>query len=133
MQTLFFKRSFLTVRAGLKDPDPYIVEQAAKAVESLYFSHAFDPLARIVREAEQPMVRASAIRALARVDTEEAAEFLIGVLDHGAPVDRAAALAGLKGARGSRFLEVASASLPTSGPALQGALRDVLRARGVLA
>ncbi len=133
MQTLFFKRSFLTVRAGLRDPDPAIVEQAAKAVESLYFSHAFDPLARIVREAPEPAVRASAIRALSRVDTVEAAEFLIGVLDHGAPADRAAALAALKGARGSQFRDVASATLQTGGPALQDALREVLRARGMAA
>jgi hypothetical protein len=133
MQALLFKRSFLTVRAGLRDPDPQIVEQAARAVESLYFSHAFDPLARIVREAQEPRVRASALRALARVDTVEAAEFLIGVLDHGAPLDRAAALAELKGSRGSRFLEVANAALATSGPALQTALLDVLRARGVAA
>jgi hypothetical protein len=133
MQTLFFKRSFLTVRAGLNDPDPAVVEHASRAVESLYFSHAFDPLARIVREAPEPAVRASAIRALARVDTVEAAEFLIGVLDHGAPSDRAAALAALKGSRGSHFREVAISSLQTSGPALQSALREVLRARGIAA
>lgn len=131
MQTLFFKRSFLTVRAGLRDLDPAVVQQAAKAVESLYFPHAFDPLARIVREAQEPAVRASAIRALSRVDTEEAAEFLIGVLDHGAPLDRAAALAGLKSSRGTRFLDLATSSLRTSGPALESALREVLRARGV--
>jgi HEAT repeat protein len=133
MQTLFFKRSFVTVRAGLRDLDPAVVQQAAKAVESLYFPHAFDPLARIVREAEEPSVRASAIRALARVDTEEAAEFLMGVLDHGAPLDRAAALAGLKSSRGSRFLDLATSSLKASGPTLESALREVLRARGVAA
>jgi hypothetical protein len=42
MQTLFFKRSFITVRAGLRDPDRGVVDQAAKAVESLYFPRAFD-------------------------------------------------------------------------------------------
>jgi tetratricopeptide (TPR) repeat protein len=133
MQTLFFKRSFITVRAGLRDPDHGIVEQAAKAVESLYFVHAFDPLARIVRESQEAAVRASALRALARVDTVEAAEFMLGILDHGAPVDRAAAIAGLKGSRGSRFLEIAQSSLASSGPDLEVALREVLRARGVAA
>ena len=133
MQTLFFKRSFLTIRAGLRDPDPRIVEQAARAVESLSFPHAFDPLARIARDAHEPAVRASAIRALSGVDTVEAAEFLLAVLDHGVAEDRAAALTALKRARGSRFREVAASVLPTSGPALQNTLREVLLARGIAA
>lgn len=133
MQQLFFKRSFVTVRAGLRDGDPAVVDQAAKAVESLYFQHAFDPLSRIVREAPQPQVRASALRALARVDTMEAAEFLLGVLEHGAPADRAAALEGLKRSRGARFIELARSALRTSTAEVQAALRDVLRSRGIAA
>ncbi|MBV9949648.1 MAG: HEAT repeat domain-containing protein, partial [Myxococcales bacterium] len=42
MQTLCYKRSFATVRAGLVDADPGVVEQAARAVEALYFPHAVD-------------------------------------------------------------------------------------------
>ncbi len=133
MQTLFFKRSFLTVRAGLRDSEPAVVDQAAKAVESLYFQHAFDPLSRIVREFTQPRVRAAALRALSRVDTPEAAEFLLGVLEHGAPADRHAALEGLKRARGARFLELARGQIATATPDVQNALREVLRARGVAA
>ena len=133
MQTLLFKRSFITVRAALRDPDPAVVGQAAKAVESLYFPHAFDPLSRIVRESATPSVRASALRALAKVDTIEAAEFLLGILEHGAPGDRHAALESLKRSRGARFLELAKASFPTSTPDVQAALRDVLRVRGVAA
>lgn len=133
MQQLFFKRSFVTVRAGLRDSDPAVVEQASKAVESLYFQHAFDPLSRIVRESPQPSVRASALRALARVDTMEAAEFLLGVLEHGAPADRSAALDGLKRSRGARFVELARSAMHTATPEVQAALRDVLRARGMAA
>lgn len=133
MQQLFFKRSFVTVRAGLRDSDPAVVEQASKAVESLYFQHAFDPLSRIVRESPQPPVRASALRALARVDTMEAAEFLLGILEHGAPADRNAALEGLKRSRGARFIELARSAMHTTTPEVQSALRDVLRARGVAA
>ena len=135
MQSLFFKRSFVTVRAGLSDADPAVVEQAARAVESLYFPHAFDPLARIVRESPQPPVRASALRALAHVDSRESAEFLLGILEHGAPIDRHAALEGLKRTRGSRFTDLARtliASTPPS-PDVQHALREILRARGVAA
>jgi hypothetical protein len=131
MQTLFFKRSFITVRQGIRDPDPAVVAQASRAVESLYFQHAFDPLARIVREAPQPAVRASALRALSRVDTVEAAEFLLGVIEHGAPVDRLAALEGLSRSRGHRFLELAKAQIPRATPEVKAALRELLRARGV--
>jgi HEAT repeat protein len=131
MSTLFFKRSFVTVRQALRDSDPGVIEQASKAVEALYFQHAFDPLSRIVREAPQPPVRASAIRALAKVDTLEAAEFLLGILEHGAPADRVATVDGLKRSRGTRFIEVARSALAASAPDVQGALRDILRARGI--
>jgi HEAT repeat protein len=113
--------------------DPAVVEQAAKAVESLHFQHAFDPLSRIVREAAQPNVRASALRALARIDTMEAAEFLLGVLEHGAPADRTAALEALKRVRGARFVELARSALHTTTPEVQTALREVLRQRGIAA
>jgi hypothetical protein len=133
MQTLFFKRSFITVRKGLRDADTAVVEQAEKAVEALYFQHAFDPLSRIVRESSRAQSRAAALRALARVDTMEAAEFLLGVLEHGAPQDRQSAIEGLKKARGGRFLELAKSAFPTAPPELQGALREVLRSRGIAA
>ena len=133
MQTLFFKRSFITVRAGLRDAEQAVVDQAAKAVGALYFQHAFDPLSRIVRESPHAPVRASALGALARIDTIEAAEFLLGVLEHGAPPDRVAAMDGLKKARGARFVEVAKAAMPTSSATLQGSIREVLRARGFAA
>jgi hypothetical protein len=133
MQTLFFKRSFVTVRAGLRDGDAQIVEQAAKAVEALYFQHAFDPLSRIVRESGEANVRASALRALARIDTLEAAEFLLGILEHGAPADRGAALAALKGTRGTKFVDLARGALQGAAAPLQATLREVLAARGLAA
>lgn len=133
MQQLFFKRSFVTIRTGLRDADPGVVDQAAKAVESLHFQHAFDPLSRIVRESSQANVRASALRALARIDTMEAAEFLLGILEHGAPADRAAALDALKRVRGARFVELARSAIHTTTPEVQAALREVLRQRGIAA
>ena len=131
MQTLFFKRSFVAVRRGLGDPDPVVVDQATRAVEALSFQHAVDPLSRIAREWTAPEIRAAALRALSRVDSTEAAEFLVGVLDHGAPADRLAALAALKGARGVRFVDLARSALPTAGPALAATLREALAARMV--
>jgi hypothetical protein len=130
---LYFKRSFITVRAAIRDPDPAVVEHAARAVESLYFLHAFDPLARIVREAPQPFVRAAALRALARVDTVEAAEFLLGVLEHGAPVERAATLEALKASRGKSFIELAKSTMHAATPEVQKLLRELFQARGMAA
>ncbi|MDP9033966.1 MAG: HEAT repeat domain-containing protein [Myxococcota bacterium] len=131
MQTLFFKRTFVTVRAGLRAVEPSVVEQATKAVEALYFQHAVDPLARIVAECSEAPARAAALRALARIDTVEAAELLMGVLEHGAPVDRNAALAALRETRGAKFVELARASFDRASAPLHAALRDVLTARGL--
>jgi hypothetical protein len=133
LQTLFFKRSFVTVRAALRDADAAVVEQACKAVEALYFQHAVDPLSRILRESPEAAQRASALKALARIDTLEAAELLLGVLEHGAPADRLAALAALKTTRGSKFVELARASMQGAPATLQSSLREILSARGLAA
>jgi hypothetical protein len=133
LQTLFFKRSFVTVRAALRDPEGPVVEQACKAVEALYFQHAVDPLSRILRESPESAPRASALRALAKIDTLEAAELLLGVLEHGAPADRLAALAALKATRGSKFAELAKGCVQSARDPLRGSLQEVLAARGMAA
>jgi hypothetical protein len=133
LQTLFFKRSFVTVRAALRDSDGQVVDEACKAVEALYFQHAVDPLSRILRESAEPAPRASALRALARIDTLEAAEILLGVIEHGAPSDRLAALAALKATRGVKFGELARVSLQSAGDPLRTDLNEVLMARGLAA
>ncbi len=133
MQTLFFKRSFQTVRSGLRESDGAVVEQACRAVEALTFPHAFDPLARIVRDSPQANVRAAALRALGRVETPEAAEFLLGILEHGTPADKNAAMEGLRKSRGQRFVDLARQQLPTATAELGKTLRDILRARGIAA
>jgi tetratricopeptide (TPR) repeat protein len=127
-----YKRTFITLRAGLSDPDNTVAEEAARAVEELRFPHAFDPLARIYRESPSARARAAALRALAKVDTVEAAEMLLGVIEHDGRDERAAAVEALKRARGTRFLDLARAQLPRlAGPA-QGAVREVLQTRGML-
>jgi tetratricopeptide (TPR) repeat protein len=130
LQTFCYKRSFVTVVAGLRDSDPAVVDQAAKAVEALSFPHAVDPLSRILRDSPQPAVRAAALRALAHVDTIEAAELVLGVLEYGPPSDRAAALAAVRGASGTTFLALAHAALPSASGGLKATLREVLAQRG---
>jgi hypothetical protein len=131
MRALVFKRAFVTVRAGLRDPDPVVVEQAAEALEGWDSPQAFDPLARIVGESPNARVRAAALKALARIDTIEAAEYLLTVLETGLPSDRWAAAAALKASSGSKFIEAARNAVPRSSDALKTILREILAGRGM--
>jgi hypothetical protein len=133
LQTLFYKRTFVTLRAALRDPDARVVQRAAKTLEALHFEHAFDPLARIFRESASPLARASSLRAIARIDTRESAELLLGVLEHGAPSDRGAALAAVQAASPGQFLELARSVLSSAPEPLRSSLREFLVAHGSLA
>ncbi|MBK9264850.1 MAG: HEAT repeat domain-containing protein [Polyangiaceae bacterium] len=126
-----YKRTFITLRDALADPDPNVVQEAAKALEDLRFPHAFDPLARIYRESQSTSVRASAIRALARIDTLEAAELLLSIIDHDGREEQKAAVEALKKARGMKFVDVAKNALPGLSEASKTAVREILRSRGV--
>jgi hypothetical protein len=131
LQILFYKRTFVTVRAALREGDPALVTQAAKTIAALRFPHAFDPLARIFRESPVRDVRASALWALAHVDTSEATEFLIGVLHHGAPEDRVATLDTLRKEGGAKWVELARSAEPGSSGVLQESLRVLRALQGV--
>jgi HEAT repeats len=133
METLVFKRSFATVRAGLADPDPAVVGQAVRALSAFQFEHAFDPLARLVRESPNPDARAAALRTLVHIDTTDAAELLLGVLEHGSRAERTVAVEALKKGAGTKFGELARQVLSQPvGPStteLRAVLRDILAHR----
>jgi len=131
LSRFLYKRTFITLREALADPDSTIVQEAAKALEELRFPHAFDPLARIYRESQAPGVRASAVRALAKIDTVEAAEMLLGIIQHDGTEERTAAVEALKRARGPKFPDLAREQLKQlAGPA-KAAVREVLQSRGI--
>lgn len=130
MERLMYKRTFVTVRKALSDPDGPVQEQACRTVEALRFPHAFDPLARIYREHDDGPARAAALRAMARIDTVEAAELLLGVFQHEGRLEREAAVDALKRARGTAFLDVARRAAPTLPDDVQASLREVFHARG---
>jgi HEAT repeat protein len=131
LSRFLYKRTFITLREALSDPDPSIVQEAAKALEELRFPHAFDPLARIYRESQSASVRASAVRALAKIDTFEAAEMLLAIIQHDGTQERSAAVEALKRARGLRFVELSREQVKQLvGPA-RAAVRDVLQARNI--
>ncbi len=130
LSRFLYKRTFITLRDALGDGDPVLVNQAARALEELRFPHAFDPLARIYRESQSPLVRASAIRALAKIDTQEVAELLLGILEHDGPEERSAAVEALKRARGAKFVELArEQERGMRGPG-QAAVREILQVKG---
>jgi hypothetical protein len=131
LSRFLYKRTFISLRQALADDDASVAREAARALEELRFPHAFDPLARIYRETQSDDVRASVVRALAKIDTLEAAEMLLGVLEHDGPRERAAAVDALKRARGTKFVDLARASHARLPPPAQAAVRDVLAARQI--
>ncbi|MBK8258700.1 MAG: HEAT repeat domain-containing protein [Polyangiaceae bacterium] len=131
LSRFLYKRTFITLRAALGDPDGGVVQEAARALEELRFPHAFDPLARIYRESHNRDVRASALRALSKIDTFEAAEMLLGVLTHDSESDRAAVVDALRRSRGMKFTEHARASFAELPDPVKQQVREILHARGV--
>jgi hypothetical protein len=80
LRHLFFKRSFVILRKALADADAQVREAALVALGGLNFPHAFNPLARIYREATDPRVRTAALQSIGKIQTVEAGEFLVMVL-----------------------------------------------------
>jgi hypothetical protein len=80
LRFLFFKRSFVIVRKALADGDAQVREGALVAISGLHFPHAFNPLARIYRESNDPRVRGAALQSIGKIQTVEAGEFLVMVL-----------------------------------------------------
>ena len=126
-----YKRTFITLREAFTSEDPAVVEEAARALEELRFPHAFDPLARIYRESKSRLVRVSSLRAIARINTVEAAEMMLGVIEHEGTEERQAAVEALKRSRCAKFVELARGSLQGLAPPAQKAVREVLQARGM--
>ena len=80
LRFLYFKRSFVIVRKALADGDAQVREAALVAIGGLHFPHAFNPLARIYRESNDPRVRTAALQSIGKIQTVEAGEFLVMVL-----------------------------------------------------
>ena len=80
LRYLYFKRSFVIVRKALADADAAVREAALTAIGGLHFPHAFNPLARIYRESNDPRVRTKALESIGKIQTVEAGEFLVMVL-----------------------------------------------------
>lgn len=129
LSRFLYKRTFISLRSALSGPDPTILQEAARTLEELRFPHAFDPLSRIYRESDSRMVRTSVVRAISKIDTLEAAEMLLFVIQHDGADERTAAVEALKRARGLRFIDLAQERIKhLSAPAAR-AVGEVLKAR----
>jgi HEAT repeat protein len=124
-----YKRTFVTLERALRDSEATVVHEATEALGRLRFAHAFDPLARIFRTTANSRVRLAALRAISRIDVIEAAELLLGVLDHGGPEERQAAINELRTGRALRFGEVARAAYPQASQRLKAAIDQVFAGR----
>jgi HEAT repeat protein len=83
------------VRKALADADPNVREAALVAIAGLHFPHAFNPLARIYRDAVDPRVRTAALQSIGKIQSVEAGEFLVMVLRQETAALREAAYAAL--------------------------------------
>lgn len=126
-----YKRSFIILREALSDPDPTVRAQAWESIQQLHFPHAFDPLARIFREATDPEARNAALRALAMVDSEEATELVLATLQHAGPSERDDVVRTLSKSCGPRLVRSAMEALASATGEWAGALRTVLQSQGV--
>lgn len=86
MGNLRFKRSFGLIGKALRDDAGAVREAASNAVARLVFPHAFEPLRRIFEARDLPDAdrgRASALRAIGKINTVESLEFLVERLREG--------------------------------------------------
>jgi tetratricopeptide (TPR) repeat protein len=128
LRYLYFKRSFVIVRKALTDPDAQVREAALVAIAGLHFPHAFNPLARIYREASDPRVRAAALQSIGKIQTVEAGEFLVMVLRQESGGLREAAYAALTQMDNADVLPILRQhhEIETN-PAVRETLGDLLR------
>jgi hypothetical protein len=83
-----FKRSAQLLRAAARDPEPRVVQSAAKSAQRKQSPVFVDPLRRLARDAPSEDVRLSALRALATIDNAEAADAVLTALEAGSAAER---------------------------------------------
>ncbi len=86
MGSIRFKRSFTLLQKALRDESLGVREAAADAIERLIFPHGFEPLRRIFEArdlVEAEPVRIAALKAIGKMGTVEALDFLCDRLREG--------------------------------------------------
>ncbi len=126
-----YKRSFITLRQALSDPEQAVRSQACDAIRQLHFPHAFDPLARIYREMTDPDARRAALHALALVDSDEATHLVLSMLQQAGPSERDAVVQALSKSSGPRLIRAAREALSSASGDFADVLRAFLQSHGV--
>lgn len=86
MGSLRFKRSFALLTRALRDEAPEVRSAASASLTHLVFPHAFEPLRRLFEARDLPEpepVRSAALRAIGKIGTVEALDFLCDRLREG--------------------------------------------------
>jgi hypothetical protein len=130
LRQLFFKRSFVLISLGLRDPDASVRSEALAAASALHFSHAFDPLARIYRESTDSRVRLTVLGSIARIHSAEAVEMLVDVLRHGDGKERRIAREALRHSDNPHTDEALRRAAATETGPLLAEIQQLLQARG---
>ena len=130
-QRLFFKRAFVLISQGLRDPAQPVRQAALAAVRKLHFSHAFDPLQRIYRESTESAVRLATLSSISQIPTLQSAELMLDVLSHGEEQEAALARGGLVDGDQPGLDELLRRAAAEEDPGpLREALLGILRQRG---
>jgi HEAT repeat protein len=126
-----YKRTIITEERALADPDDAVRKEAIAVIERLRFEHALDPLQRIFRTAASRDAHLAALRAIARIDVDDAARVALDALVYGADDERGAAADALGRSRGARFNAIAKEALRTVPFEARTRIESVLIKRGV--
>ncbi len=127
---LFFKRTFTVIMKGVQDAqDAAVVSAAVDAIGALHFPHAFDPLSRLHREADNPRVRQAALGSIGRISSREAVEYLVGTLIHGTQEERQQARDLLIRNDAQEAAQVLQNALVSERPEVAQQIQDILRRR----
>ncbi len=114
LSRFLYKRTFITIRDALVDPDPTVVHEAARAAGRAALRRTPSIRSPASTASRRPPPCAPApLRAIAKIDTLEAGEMLLGILQHEGAEERAVAVEALKRVRGMKFVELARGSSPS--------------------
>lgn len=86
--SLYFKRTFRTLKRGVRDANVAVRTAAMQTVSQLYFPHALDPLQQIFDETEDDAVRRAALSAIGQIGTPDAKAVLADIARHGTRIER---------------------------------------------
>jgi hypothetical protein len=120
------ERSFGILRQGLADPDDTVRLEARRALRTMTFRNAMQPLVRLYRETKDEVVRHTVVEAVADIGRREAGLFLLDIVrgESGPIVELAARR--LRGFSSPELIPLVRQLLETERPHVREALAPML-------